>query len=204
MPANKALRVLKKDAIMKTIIESVSKPKDIQSLDVYPALCRTIIYQQISTKAADAIYERFCRLLDFELNDPTIMLNQEEEALKAAGLSTQKRNYIRNISSFFIKPENRKVIWDDLSDQEIKDKLIDIKGVGLWTVEMLLIFTLQRPDVFSIGDLALRTAVIENYKLDKTDKAIKKQILAITDRWSPYRSLASRYLWQWIREHHRR
>ena len=183
--------------------------------NINEALMSSIISQQISTAAARSIKRKFTEYfggLDVattsESNLPSRypttdeVLNIEIEKLRGLGLSSQKATYIKSVAEFYknnnlfgIEKSNSNKLLE-LSDEELIKELTKIKGVGRWTVEMILIFTLGRPDVFAIDDLALRQAVIKLYKLKNT-KTLKKRILKISERWSPNRSLASRYLWAW-------
>jgi len=199
MKTKQGLNQLKKDPILDEIISVLEDPKPIVSDGVYADLVKAIIYQQISTKAADKIYERFTALLDFDLQTPQKLLSIEFEALRAAGLSRQKASYVLNIAEFFVEEKITDNIWTSLSDQDIVDYLCQIKGVGKWTVEMMLIFTLGRPDVFPDRDYAIQMVIKDLYSLKTEMTALIKEINKIAENWRPHRTLATLYLWQWVR-----
>ncbi len=148
-------------------------------------LCKMIVYQQISTKAADAIWQRI---------EPVITHGSaDEETLKKHGLSRQKASYIAGIIS-----ENRDLSrLTDMSDKDVATELTKYKGIGQWSAEMFLIFSLARPDIFSIGDLGLRSAVSQLYSVDQTNHA---EIETITAKWSPHKTIASLCLWHMLDE----
>ena len=162
--------------------------------DIYGALMSAIISQQISTAAANSIKKRFLEFFKNTYPDIETVLNTNIETLKSLGLSTQKASYIKNVAIFYQKNSltNRELL--KLNDEQLIEKLTQIKGVGIWTVEMILMFKLARPDVFALDDLGLINGVVKLYSLKKT-KTLKKRIEKISKRWSPYRSVASRYIW---------
>lgn len=162
------------------------------TVDLYMSLLESIISQQLSVKAADTIFKRITSILG-EPIDPQILLDTPDETLREAGASRPKIKYMKGIAEAKLKGELENEIFVNLSDEEVANTLIKLKGVGMWTAEMTLIFTLKRPDVFSVGDLGLRTAVGKLYNVDRGD--IEK-ILEISEQWKPYRSYAARYLWK--------
>ncbi len=154
-------------------------------------LVESIISQQLSIKAADTIYSRFLKL--FNNNFPSIkqILDIDLEILRSAGMSYSKGQYIKNIAKAF---EDKLIEVDKIkkmTDEEVIENLTKIKGVGKWTAEMTLIFTLKREDVFSIGDVGLKRAIKNLYNLEKDS-----DILKLTEKWKPKRSFASWYLWR--------
>ncbi len=186
------------DPVLNSITDIELEPLALHG-NIYEALMSSIISQQISTAAARSIKKKFTEY--FGNRYPTIdeALNIEIEKLRELGLSVQKANYIKSVAQFYKDNEYNTISSTnllELSDEELIKELTKIKGVGRWTVEMILIFTLGRSDVFAIDDLALCQAIIKLYKLKNT-KTLKKRILKIAERWSPNRSLASRYLWAW-------
>lgn len=166
---------------------------------VYENLLSAIISQQISTSAAVSIKAKFLKAFNGKFPQPKTLLNAKEEKLRGAGLSGQKLSYMKNVAKHFLDEKLDENKFHKMLDREIIDDLVKIKGVGEWTAEMILIFTLKRPDVFSYKDLALVSAVHHLYKINPkkhTPKKLKEKVLKITDSWTPYRSLASRYLWE--------
>ncbi len=197
---NKALKHLRNDPVMAAMIKKLKYPKMDIPNPVYLELLRSIIYQQISIKAAASVYNRFLEKIDFQTDNPDKILSLEFEDLKSCGLSRQKTSYIINIAQFF---KDEKIKEEDIykmSDEEIIKYFTQIKGVGKWTVEMLLIFTMFREDVFPELDYAVQVAIQKNYKLKEEKAALLKKMRAIAEPWRPYRTLASLYCWQWIRE----
>lgn len=186
-----------KDEKLKSIIEVTTLSWSDTYRDVYAQLIRSIVYQQLSTKAAMTIHGRFMRLFPEEYPDADQILRMNTEELRAVGLSKQKAGYIQNVAAFFTEEALFETDWESLIDEEIIILLTQIKGVGKWTVQMLLMFTLQREDVFPLNDLGIQQAMIRLYDLQGDKKAILKQMQQIAEPWKPYRSLASYYLWQW-------
>ena len=191
---------LKSDPIMATIIEGLDAPKPIVSNGVYQDLTKAIVYQQISTKAADSIYGRYLELIGMDVHNVHLPNEIDFDTLRSVGLSKQKATYIQNISAFFESEKIKDSDWESKSDEEIISYLSQIKGVGVWTVQMMLIFSLGRSDVFPDLDYAIQIAVKKNYKLKTEKTALLKEMRQLAEQWKPYRSFASRYLWQWLRE----
>lgn len=163
---------------------------------VYEDLLSSIISQQLSVKAAASIERKFLALWKGKFPKEDTLLNTADEKLRSAGLSRQKIEYMRSVATHFKKNKLGKKDFHSMSDQEIMETLLPIKGVGTWTVEMLLMFTIKHPDVFSVKDLGLVNGVCRLYNLKKT-KTLSKRILKISEQWSPYRTTASRYIWRY-------
>ncbi len=179
--------------LVKNYIQSkhYQPPSKVDPQDYAVSLTSSIISQQISTKAAAKIKQRFFELVGTEY-DPKTILSFDIEQLRAVGLSRQKASYVHSIAQSSIDGLVRFSQLDNLSDQEVIDELVQIKGVGVWTAEMFLIFTLARPDVFSAGDLGLQNTIKKHYnKLNIS----QSQVDSISSKWSPYRSIASLALW---------
>jgi DNA-3-methyladenine glycosylase II len=161
-------------------------------------LIASIMSQQLSTKLSDVIYKRFLDLYGGEEPTAEQILATPTTTLRAIGLSNAKVSYVHNVARFTVEENVTDEKLHLMSDDEVIKYLTQIKGVGRWTVEMLLMFYLHREDVFAIDDLGLQQAMIKIYKLDPTDKkAFKAKLLKISTKWSPYRTHASRYLWAW-------
>ena len=165
--------------------------------DLYLALLRAIVSQQISTKAAAAIWKRFQALFPPEgYPEPREVLALSEEELRAAGLSRQKAGYLRAIAGY-----NERGLLDyehltSLSEEAFTQHLTAIRGVGRWTAQMLQMFALDQPDVFAEGDLGVQNAMRRLYGLSETGRALQRRMLLIAENWRPYRTLACKYLWQ--------
>ena len=161
--------------------------------DVFCGLVEAIVSQQLSTRAAATIYGRVRALLPNGGPTPEALLSLPDDALRGAGLSRQKLAYMRDLSRKMLDGSINAQALSDLSDDEIVAELTKIKGIGRWTVEMLLIFRLTRPDVFPVGDLGIVKAMRKTYNLRGTPNV--KRLHAIAERWRPYRTVASWYLW---------
>ena len=166
--------------------------------DVYFDLLRSIAFQQLHASAATKIFERFLDLFEEAYPYPEQVLMLDKEALRGVGFSNQKSNYIQNIAQFAIDEHLTKVKWNKMSNEEIIKFLTQIKGVGEWTVQMVLMSSLEREDVFPTADYGIQQAIIHLFELgDIKGAALKKKMLVLSEAWSPYRSLACRYLWNW-------
>ncbi len=178
---------------------SLQKPYVLEKRErVYLHLCYSIMSQQLSTKVADVFHRRFIDL--YGGKEPTAKQIAETpfETLRGIGLSNAKANYVLNVSRFFIDEKITDAKLHKMSNEEIIQYLSKIKGVGQWTVEMILMFTLGREDIFAVDDLGIQQAVCKLYKIDPADKkAMKERMLKISKKWSPYRTYACRYLWGW-------
>ena len=193
----KALRHLRKDPILADLMKRVVPKVSSFTGDLYVDLCSSIVSQQISTKVAKVIYSRFLDLYDGVPPTPQQLLETEFEDLRAASLSKQKGTYMQNIASFWIKHKLHNQDWDALSDQEILDLLTQIKGVGEWTVQMILMFSLERPDVLPVGDLVIQQSMVKHYGIfAEKKKELYAKMQAVAELWIPYRTIACRYLWR--------
>jgi len=191
--------VLEKDPVLRKIIQHTPEyKKDFDAgQDVYLALLESIVSQQISVKAADAIFARFVQLFPDQYPHPSAVLQLSEAEMRSAGLSFQKINYLRNVAQFTLVQGIDYAQLQQKTDEEIIAYLTPIKGVGRWTVEMLLMFVLGREDVFPYDDLVIRQKMMRAYGVDLTSKLLKNRLFEIAEAWRPYRSTACRYLWRW-------
>ena len=180
------------DKILKSIIEKFSTEHLNLNANYYHALLNSIIGQQLSVSAASAIKNRFFKL--HKNITPINVLKFNQDDLKLCGLSRQKILYISNISIFFLENKKFFVNINLFNDKKIKEKLITIKGVGNWTVDMFLLFSLGSSNIFPSGDLGFIKAISKLYKkeLPLKESYLKK----LNNRWSPYCSLATWYLWR--------
>lgn len=192
------LTKLSKDKKLIKIIDRQQPVQLVQHPKIYLRLCRAIMGQQLSTKVAAVIYKRFTELFKGEEPTPKQIADTPFDTLRAIGLSNAKTNYVLNVAKFALEKGMEAERLKDLSNEEIIESLTKIKGVGKWTVEMLLMFTLGREDVFAVDDLGIQHAMIRLYKLDSTDKQnFKENMLRISKKWKPYRTYACMHLWQW-------
>jgi DNA-3-methyladenine glycosylase II len=189
---------LSKDKKLKILIASQAPFILQKRRKVYLRLCSSILSQQLSTTVAKVLYKRFLEL--YNGREPTArqILDTPAETFRSIGFSNAKASYVHNVCRFFIDNKITDAQLYKMNNEEVIALLTQIKGVGKWTVEMILMFTLGREDVFALDDLGLKQGVIRLYNLRETDKKVLiKKIEKISSKWSPYRTYASRYLWNW-------
>jgi DNA-3-methyladenine glycosylase II len=154
--------------------------------------------QQLSTKVAKVIFNRFLELYGGEEPTPEQIVATPFDKLRAIGLSNAKTQYVLNVAQFAIDHNLDDKKLKKMNDEEIIELLTQIKGVGRWTVEMLLMFTLGREDLFAVDDYGIQVAMKKLYKLDDSNKKdFKEKMLKISKKWSPYRTYACMHLWSW-------
>ena len=182
------------DIRLKTFLQKFRVPVLPIEKNYFWSLCRSVIYQQISGKAAKKISDRYLSLFDQEVKmTPADVLDIDIEKINNVGISRQKSSYIKNIADAFSnKIINEKNI-SELDDQEIIKQLTSIKGVGRWTAEMFLIFTLRRTDVFPVTDLGVQKGFQIFYSLDELPTI--EMMNQKSESWRPYRTIMSLYLW---------
>jgi len=188
------------DPIMQQLYITVTQKAGVlEELNVAPPekyfwkLCQSIIGQQLSEKVAPIIEARVEAVLK-QKPTPETVLSTPDQDLRAAGLSFSKISYLKNVATAWQSGEIEPHLLHTLSDEEVINKLVTIKGVGRWTAEMFLIFTLARKDIFSAGDYGLRRAILLAYDLPTETKP--QALSELATHWSPHRSLASRLLWK--------
>lgn len=183
----------KLQAIMTTALPVLSVQKNIPL-----KLIGSIMSQQLSVKVAAVIYARFLALYDGKEPTPQEILDTPAPTLRGIGLSNAKVSYVHNVARFAVDESLTDKKLQQMENEEVIKYLTQIKGVGRWTVEMLLMFYLNREDVFAIDDLGLQQAMIRLYKIKTADKKLlKEKLLKISGKWAPYRTYACRYLWAW-------
>jgi DNA-3-methyladenine glycosylase II len=189
---------LSKDKRLKKIIEEQGEKMLKKRKNVPLRLCASIMSQQLSTKVAAVIFKRFLDLYGKREPTPQQIADTSHETLRAIGLSNAKVTYVKNVAQFAIEHGMEAKTLSKMSNEEVIEYLVPIKGVGRWTVEMLLMFTLGREDVFSPDDLGIQNGIAGIYKLDKTDKKkLRGDMLRISSKWEPYRTYACLHLWNW-------
>lgn len=162
--------------------------------DRFVALCRIIVGQQVSTAAARTIWGRVEEAFDGPPTPEQLIEPDAEERLRACGLSGRKASYAIGIAEAIIAEELLLDSFDSMSDEEVIEAVVALRGLGRWSAEMFLMFDLGRPDVFSGGDLGLRRGIQIAYELDEMPSP--EEAVAIAERWRPHRTLASLYLWE--------
>lgn len=186
------------DPHMKELMQRVGPCTLTPSRDYFVKLCRAIYAQQLSAKVVTVLFDRFCGHFPQRRPTPEAVLKflqSDEEKIRTAGLSKQKRAYIHDLATHFAcgKVNTRRLCR--MEDQAIVDALLPIKGVGRWTVEMFLIFSLNRPDVFPVDDFGVRKSTQLLYGLKELPT--KAQLLEVGEKWKPWRTVASWYLWRY-------
>ncbi|MBK8737767.1 MAG: DNA-3-methyladenine glycosylase 2 family protein [Saprospiraceae bacterium] len=162
---------------------------------VFDHLINAILSQQLSTKVAKVIAERFWNKIGNKKQKIDTIINLDIEELRLCGLSYQKGNYVKNIANFWKEHNIKDKDFETMEDGEILKKLTQIKGVGNWTAEMVLMFCLGREDVFSHDDYGIQVAMKKIYKLESSGKELKEAMIKKSSKWKPYRTYACMYLW---------
>lgn len=195
-PSPEMMAAFAADPVICGIIQNGQPLPSSRSEDVYFKLLSSIVSQQLSTKVAAVIFKRFKELFPEEYPHPELVLAAPDELLRSAGLSFQKIGYVRNVAVFASEGNLQHATINAMEDEVLVQHLTQIKGVGRWTVEMLLMFALERPDIFPVDDLGIQNAIKRHYSVDATGKALRLQMQEIAENWRPYRTIASKYLWQ--------
>jgi DNA-3-methyladenine glycosylase II len=202
----KQINYLNSDKMLKeVIINSLNEVEPSLEFDIYHYLLDSIVSQQLSVKVADIIFNRVLDLFPERYPEAKQLIYLDDEILRKAGLSYRKVSYLKNVAEFSLNNSMEFEFLQKMTDNEIIEYLTQIKGVGKWTVQMLLMFPLDRPDVFPVDDLGIQTNMKAIYGLvsDKnisnslTKKELKLALEKIAESWKPYRTLASKYIWNW-------
>jgi len=191
--STEAEALLRQDPTLKPLFEKTKIVRFRADGNHFLALVEAIIAQQLSGKAASSILAKVNVFFHDDITKEKIMASSDDE-LKALGLSRQKISYLRSLAGLTLAGALDFNQIENLSDQEITDALIKVKGIGKWTVEMFLLFSLGRRDVFSAGDLGIRNALKRLYQKEFTPKEAE----ALAERWKPYRSLVTHFLWHYL------
>ena len=183
------------DLKMAMLIKSIGRYSIQMHSDPFESLIKSIIYQQLSGKSANAIYGRFINYFGGRFLSPDQIISTSNDIFRTkVGLSSRKIEYIKDLSSKVYTKRLDLALLPTMTDEEIITKLIKVKGIGRWTAEMFLIFSLGRQDVIPLGDLGVRKAIKKLYGLQ--DLPDSKRILEISSNWKPFRSIATWYLWK--------
>jgi DNA-3-methyladenine glycosylase II len=190
----KALNHLRKcDPVLSAIIEKVGPFRMQYGLPEFASVAEAIVYQQLHGKAAETIFKRFTALTGEPLT-PAGILKLSDEQLRGAGLSKQKSSYLKDLAAKTASGLLNFSEIDKLSDQDVIQHLTQVKGIGVWTAHMFLIFSLRRPNVLPTGDYGVQMALKKHYKKRKLPKP--KDMEKIARAWEPYRSVACWYMWR--------
>ena len=186
---------LKKDENMQVLIKKFGRPDFNQGQDYFQSLLRSIVFQQLSGKAAQTIYERLVSLIPKTSNlCPNEVLKLNKDEMRKAGLSFQKINYVRNLADYFENNSLQKNNVEKMTEEEISKELIQIKGIGQWTVDMFLMFTLNRADILPYKDLGIQKGIMKIFKMKNLPS--KNEMENCSRKWRPYRTIACWYLWR--------
>jgi DNA-3-methyladenine glycosylase II len=189
---------LAKDKKLKKLVDTIVLPELKAKRNIFIELVGSIASQQLSVKVAAVIFDRFLQLYGGKKPTPQQVLETPHEDLRGIGFSNQKVTYVKNIAQFAVDHNLSYAYINKMSNEELIPYLTQIKGVGQWTVEMLMMFTLARADVFSVGDYGLQMGVKKLYNIDDSNKKIFLQNMEkISKKWVPYRTYASLYLWRY-------
>ncbi len=184
------------DPVIHHLASQLPAPQPYTHQDTYLFLLSSVISQQLSIKVAKAIYNRFISLFPGQYPGAEMLLALDEAQLRSAGLSGAKAAYIQHIARFHLSYPVSFEALQGLPDEEVIALLTQIKGVGKWTAQMVLMFPMDRPDVFPVDDLVIRQQMIRWYGIQAVGKELKQQLTAIAENWRPHRTLACKYLWK--------
>jgi DNA-3-methyladenine glycosylase II len=186
-----------KDKKLATLVESIDFPSSKINENLYASLIEAIISQQLSVAAARTIHTRFLALFNNKLPSNKLLLYTSYELLRTAGISNQKAGYLKNIAEFSLANTLNYNDLKDFNDKELITYLTQIKVVGRWTVEMILMFNLNRQDILPLDDLGIQNAIKKLYAIDAKGSSLKSIMKEQAQNWSPYKSVACQYLWRW-------
>ena len=186
-----------KDKKLATLVKSVDFPTSKINENLYASLIEAIINQQLSVAAARTIHTRFLALFKNKLPSNKQLLSSTNELLRTAGVSNQKAGYLKNIAQFDIDFTLNYHELKDFDDDALINYLTQIKGVGRWTVEMILMFNLNRLNILPVDDIGIQNAMKKLYNIEASGRDLKIIMQEKASLWQPYRSVACKYLWRW-------
>jgi DNA-3-methyladenine glycosylase II len=187
-------QLMQQDRVMKKVISTFRDTGVVSRGDPFLTLARSIIGQQISVAAAQAVWNRFEASMN-QVN-PKNVIAMDTEVLRAAGLSYRKVEYVKDLADHFHTKGFAKKKWHQLEDELVIQELTSIRGIGRWTAEMFLIFNLKRPDILPLDDIGLLRGISINYF--RGEKVTRAQAREVAEKWAPYRTVATWYLWRSI------
>jgi DNA-3-methyladenine glycosylase II len=186
----------RRDRVLKKLIPKLGEARLQSRGDAFTTLARSIVGQQISVKAAQAVWDRFAATIDSSVHalPPQAVLALDVATMRSAGLSARKVDYLRDLARHFVEQTVHANGWVDMEDEAIIEELIAIRGIGRWTAEMFLIFHLMRPNVLPLDDLGLLKGISLNYF--SGEPVSRSEAREVGEAWAPYRSVATWYLWR--------
>lgn len=191
------LEHLRKDEVLHKAISGLGREvKPELNIDIYYSLLGSIVSQQLSTKVVKIIWRRFTDLFEDGYPDAESLLSKEHDLLRSIGLSNNKARYVKNVAEFKLANDMSFDFLQSIEDEEIIKYLTVIKGVGRWTVQMILMFPMDRPNVFPVDDLGIQNAMKALYNIKLEKKELKIKMNEIADVWHPHKTVASKYLWE--------
>ncbi len=188
------------DPVIIEIAKGNQLPAIAITKNLFVDLLEDVISQQLSGKVAEKIFKRFCANFKHSTPTPESVFECTVDELRALGLSNAKAGYVKNIAEFAIHKNLTVEYFDSLTDSQIVEQLTQIKGIGEWTAQMVLIFSLNRPDVFPLGDFAIQQGMKQLYSLTQEGRELKLRLTTIADAWKPYRTLGTRYVWHYLNQ----
>jgi DNA-3-methyladenine glycosylase II len=188
---------LKKDEVLyKAILKLNKEVKPDLNIDIYHSLLGSIVSQQLSTKVVRIIWNRFTDLFIDGYPDAESLLAKDHDVLRRIGLSNNKARYVKNVAEFKLANDMSFDYLQTFTDEAIINYLTQIKGVGKWTVQMILMFPMDRPNVFPVDDLGIQNVMKTLYQIELEKNELKLKMNEIAKLWDPYRTIASKYLWE--------
>ncbi|MDR3299691.1 MAG: DNA-3-methyladenine glycosylase [Candidatus Accumulibacter sp.] len=187
-----SLELARTDPVMRRLTETFAGASIVSRGDPFATLARSIVGQQISVKAADSVWARLMTAVSAPAPDAILACTMEQ--LRGCGLSARKAEYIFDLAGHFVSGQIHARRWPKMSDAEIVAELTAVRGIGVWTVEMFLIFNLLRPDVFPLDDIGLQKAAALHYL--SGERPARRELAGLGERWRPWRSVATWYLWR--------
>jgi DNA-3-methyladenine glycosylase II len=186
----------RRDRVMKKLIPQFGEARLQSRGDAFTTLARSIVGQQISVKAAQAVWDRFAALLTAPANKlpPQAVLELKADTMRTAGLSVRKVEYLHDLARHFAGGTVHVRQWQQMEDEQIIDELVAIRGIGRWTAEMFLIFHLMRPNVLPLDDLGLLKGISHNYF--SGEPVTRVEAREVGDAWAPFRSVGTWYIWR--------
>jgi DNA-3-methyladenine glycosylase II len=188
--------LVKRDRVMKKLIPQFGDGRLQSPGDAFTTLARSIVGQQISVKAAQSVWDRFASLLSGPSSRlaPAAVLRLDPQAVRAAGLSARKVDYLRDLAQHFESGSVHVRQWQQMDDEAIVDELVAIRGIGRWTAEMFLIFHLMRPNVLPLDDVGLLKGISLHYF--SGEPVSRAEAREVGEAWAPFRSVATWYIWR--------